>query len=80
MYEVTHSMVQLSGGTVLVVVHAIRVELEALLRGVDGHGHGPHGGHRLHQLLLVVGGDVHEADVVGASVLGVVSVVNNRKE
>lgn len=59
-------MVQLGGGAVLIVVDAVGIELEALLRRVDGHSDGPHGSHRLHQLLLVPVGDVHEAGVVGA--------------
>lgn len=67
-------MVQLGGGAVLVVVDAGGVELEALLRGVDGDGHGPHGGHGGHQLLLVPLGHVHEAGVVRARLFGVVSV------
>lgn len=65
-------MVELRGGAVLVVVHAVGVELEALLRGVDGDRHGPHRGHGLHQLLLVVLGNIHEADVVSPGVFGVV--------
>lgn len=71
----THSVVQLSGGTVLVIVHSVGVELEAFLRGIDGDRHGTHGGRRLHQLLLVVLRNIHEADVIGAGVFGVVSVL-----
>ena len=65
-------MVELGGGAVLVVVDAVGVELEALLRRVDGDGDGAHGGYCLHQLLFITVGDVHEAGVVGAGVLGVV--------
>ena len=37
--------------------------------GVDGDGDGSDGGQGLLQLLLAAGGNVHEADVVGAAVL-----------
>lgn len=67
-------MVELCGGAVLVVVDAVGVELEALLRGVDRDGNGADRGHRLHQLLLVALRNIHEAHVVGARVLRVVSV------
>jgi len=40
--------------------------------GVDGDGHGAHGGHGLHQSVLLAAGNVHEAGVVGRVVLGVV--------
>jgi len=33
--------------------------------GVDGDGDGPHGGHGLHQGVLLTGRHVHEAGVVG---------------
>ena len=39
---------------------------------VNGHGHGPHGGHGLHQSALLAAGNVHEAGVIGRVVLGVV--------
>lgn len=65
-------MVQVFRGAVLVVVDPLGVELEAVLRGVDGDGDGPHRGYGLHQLLLVSVGDVHQTHVIGAAVLGVV--------
>lgn len=71
----THPVVEVGGGAAVVVVDAGGVQLEGLLAGVDGHGDGPHGGHGLPQRLLVALGDVHEAHVVGAGVLGVVSEV-----
>lgn len=68
----TYSMVKFSGGAVLVVVDSVGVELEALLRGVDGDRDGADGGHGLHQLLLITVRHVHEAHVVGTGVFRVV--------
>lgn len=42
------------------------------MAGVDGHRHGAHAGHGLHQRVLLAAGDVDEAGVVGGVVLGVV--------
>lgn len=70
-----HPVVEVLAGAVLVVVDAGGVELEGLVAGVDGDGHGPHGGHGQAQLVLVAGRHVHEAHVVGARVLGVVAAL-----
>lgn len=64
-------MVQVLTGAVLIKVDPLRVELEALLAGIDSHGHGAHGRYGLHQLLFITVGDVDETYVVGASVLRV---------
>ncbi|MCQ9140741.1 hypothetical protein MZE11_19435, partial [Bacillus amyloliquefaciens] len=45
------------------------------MAGVDGDGDGPRRGHRQRQPRLVARGDVHEADVLRARVLGVVSAL-----
>lgn len=66
-------MIERLVGAVLVVVDSVVVELEGLLRGVDGDRHRPHGGHGGHQLLLVARRDVYESHVVRAGVLRVVS-------
>lgn len=42
------------------------------MTGVDGNGHGSHGGHGLHQSALLTAGDVDEPGVVGRVVVGVV--------
>lgn len=42
------------------------------MAGVDGDGDGPHGGHGLHQRVLLPARDVHEARVVGGVEHGVV--------
>lgn len=68
----THAVVERLVGAVLVEVDAAVVELEGLLRRVDGDGHGPHGGHGRHQLPLITRGDVHEAGHLRAGILCVV--------
>ena len=67
-----HPVVELGGGTVLIVVDPAGVELEGVLRGVDGDGDRSHCSHRLHQLLLIPLRYVHEAHIISARVLGVV--------
>ena len=47
----------------------MRVELERLVRSVDGDGDGSGGGDGLLQFVLVVLIDIREADVGGADVL-----------
>ena len=42
------------------------------MTGVDGDGHGSHGGNGLHQGALLAARDVYEAGVVGGVELGVV--------
>lgn len=63
-----HTVIQFLGAALWLVVHALRVELEGLVRCVDGHGHRADGGQGGFQFVLVAGRDVNEALVGGAFV------------
>lgn len=51
------------------------VELELLVTGVDGDGHGSDGGQSNHQGALVADGEVDEACVIGGVELGVIVAI-----
>ena len=65
-----HSVVQLAGAAVRVVVDTVVVKLEAVLAGVDGDGDGSQPGHGGLQSVLVTLLDVDEAVVNAADVVG----------
>lgn len=71
-------VVQIGGGAVLVVVDAVGVELEGLLRGVDGHGHGPDRGHGRQQPALLALRHVHQPHVLRARAARVVPAHHTR--
>ena len=63
-------MIQLGAGAGGLIVDAAGVELERVLRRVDGHGDGSDGGDGGHQRSLIARGNVHEASVLGGLLRG----------
>lgn len=61
-----HTVIQILGITLRLVVDALRVELERLVGGIDGDGNGTNGGHSLGHLLLITLGNIGESTIGGS--------------
>merc|ERR1719464_2171284 len=68
-------MVQVFGAALFVPVHALTVDLERLVAGVDGYAAGALGGKGSLQCILVACLNINEANVPGSLVPWVVSAL-----